>query len=236
MKHFFVLTALAMSTTTASAAFLTLPDVVVARGARHLPVAAPWMDTMSTIMTTTSTAMNVEDDDPTRWIPTYVQPRLPPKLALDVFCGNGDSTQEFYRRLPKDWKVIGVDTDPRKIAHAKEKHPSLLFLTASSLDVFSPATFDKIQIHTGRLLFVRDHATLTRDLARLLKPGGTLEVFDFCRSHKFVHEIQMLEDHLQKRYFPGFGDTSLLLNEYFQPVQGPTEIKNGVVWRVLTRK
>jgi len=234
MKHFFILTALAMSTTATTEAFLTLPDVVMARGARHFPVAAPWMDTMSTIMTTTSTTMNVEDDDPTRWIPTYVQPRLPPKLALDVFCGNGDSTQEFCRRLSKEWKVIGVDTDARKITTAKERHPSLLFLTAPSLDVFSPATFDKIQIHTGRLLFVRDHATLARDLARLLKPGGTLEVYEFCPSHKFVHEIMMLEDHLRERYFPGW-DISFL-KEHFTLVEGhPVEIEKDVILRTFVR-
>ena len=221
MKYLSLLAALAIPMTVE--AFLTLPDVVAPHGRLRLP-AAPMEIT---------TTMNFQED-PIRWVPTYVRPEMEPKLALDVFCGNGDSTEKFCQRLSKEWKVMGVDADPRKIATAKERHPSLLFLTAPSLDVFYPATFDKIQIHTGRMLFVQNKAELAKNLARLLKPGGTLEVFDFSLSHKFVREMEMLEDHHRKRYFPGWNIS--FLKEHFTLVEGrPVEIEKDVILRTFIR-
>ena len=44
-----------------------------------------------------------------------------------------------------------------------------------------------------------------QQIVRVLKPGGTLELFDFSISHEFIQEIMhMEEDHVRDRYFQGW--------------------------------
>jgi SAM-dependent methyltransferase len=132
----------------------------------------------------------------------------PVRLALDVQCGIGDSTLELRKRLSspegnEDWRVIGIDTDPVKLNLARRKHPSLTFITGD-LSGLPSATYDKVQVHTGRMLHIPDKAKFTRELTRVLKPGGTLDMFDFTLSHSFLHEVMDIPVKARRHYFQGW--------------------------------
>ena len=132
----------------------------------------------------------------------------PFRLALDVQCGIGDSTLELRKRLSleeggEDWCVLGIDEDPVKTALARRKHPSLTFLTGDVSGLPS-ATYDKIQVHTGRMLHIPDKGKFTRELTRVLKPGGTLDMFDFSLSHSFLQEIIDVPEKVRRHYFQGW--------------------------------
>lgn len=133
---------------------------------------------------------------------------VPLHLALDVQCGIGDSTLELRDRLcsPEgggDWRVIGIDTDPVKLNLARRKHPSLTFITGD-VSKLQSAMYDKVQVHTGRMLHISDKKKFTRELTRILKPGGTLDIFDFSLSHSFLQEVMDVPDKPRHRFFPGW--------------------------------
>jgi SAM-dependent methyltransferase len=135
--------------------------------------------------------------------PPHNNQEMPTRYALDICCGIGDSTQELMDRLPPVWKVLGIDEDPFKISLAKKKHPSILF-QAGTLAMFPSASFDRIQVHTGRMLLMDKKKKLAGEVSRILKPGGTLEVFDFSPTHAFVHDLMSLEEDVRDRYFRGW--------------------------------
>lgn len=143
-------------------------------------------------------------DDPMRWVPTYVMGGEP-RVALDVECGIGDSTLEMSQRLSssKQWTVLGLDADPNRIALAKRKHPSLTFWEGD-LSRFPAASVDKVQVHAGRMLHVDDKWAFAGELVRVLRPGGTLDLFDFTLSHTLIHELFHMEETLREQYFCGW--------------------------------
>ena len=133
---------------------------------------------------------------------------VPARLALDVQCGIGDSTLELRKRLSfsqggEDWCILGIDEDPVKISMARRKHPSITFLTGELAGLPS-ATYDKVQVHTGRMLHIHDRAKFTRELTRVLKPGGTLDMFDFSLSHSFLQEVLDVPEKARRHYFQGW--------------------------------
>jgi SAM-dependent methyltransferase len=128
------------------------------------------------------------------------------KIALDVQCGMGDTTAELSRRLGSSsnaWTVVGIDSDPDKVALAKQKHPSVSFLVGD-VSQFPSASFDKVQVHAGRMLYIHDKWNFGGELARILRPGGTFDLFDFTLSHALVRELFDMEETFRKRYFCGW--------------------------------
>ena len=187
-----------------------------------------------------STSTTLDDDmgDPIRWVPTYITTTKNPKYALDVYCGDGDSTHALYQRLSPEWNVLGVDPNPAKIAMAKERHPTLLF-SSVSLDTFRSASFDRIQVHTGRMLFLSKKKQFAREMTRLLKPGGRLEIFDFSPCHPIVHEIQCLDEHVRRRYFKGWQkDSSTYFSGLLSPRHSSVAVvgQDGIVCTTLEKK
>jgi len=135
-----------------------------------------------------------------------VQDDAKAKIALDVQCGMGDTTAELSRRLRSSsnaWTVVGIDSDPNKVALAKQKHPSVSFLVGDASQ-FPPASFDKVQVHAGRMLYIHDKWNFGGEMARILRPGGTLDLFDFTLSHALVRELFDMEETFRKRYFCGW--------------------------------
>ena len=183
--------------TVTNAAFLVIPESRMRIRVQRFEDVSPYL--------VQGTPYVDSDNDPTRWVPTYFTDDHREKVALDVQCGIGDSTHELSERLlSKGWKVIGIDENPSKIALAKKKHPSLLFF-ASSLNAFPRGSLDLIQVHTGRMLYIEKKWDFVQQIVRVLKPGGTLELFDFSISHEFIQEIMhMEEDHVRDRYFQGW--------------------------------
>lgn len=102
----------------------------------------------------------------------------PSRFALDVCCEFGDSTRDLSERLPLGWRVLGLDEDPEKIKKAKERHPFFQFQTGMP-EMFPSASFDQIQLSTGRMQYVENKRKMVNELCRILRPGGILEVYDY---------------------------------------------------------
>ncbi len=102
----------------------------------------------------------------------------PPGKLLDFGCASGHLADAFL-----DFDYCGVDIDPTTIEAAKKRfalHPNMRFVAADiRTRPFPENFFDEIllaaTVHhlTDALL-----TDILKELARCLKPGGTLHVFD----------------------------------------------------------
>lgn len=110
---------------------------------------------------------------------------LPPSAqVLEVGCGTGAMTRFLARREGFSGTVIGVDQSlpfieaARRLAHDENASDRTDFRVgdAHSLD-FSPGAFDAVIAHT-MISHVTEPTTVLREMARVVRPGGTVAIFD----------------------------------------------------------
>ena len=110
---------------------------------------------------------------------------LPPSAqVLEVGCGTGAMVRFLAHRGDFSGKAFGVDQSPpfieaaRRFAQEESVSDRVEFRVgdAHSLD-FSPATFDAVFAHT-LISHVTEPATVLREMSRVVRPGGTVAVFD----------------------------------------------------------
>ena len=107
--------------------------------------------------------------------------------VLDVGCGIGGATR--YLASDLGCKVAGVDLTPEYIDTARELAnltglgDSIDYRAASALDMpFADETFDAaITLHVA--MNIQDRPGLYREVARVMKPGGTFCLFDIMRGN-----------------------------------------------------
>lgn len=103
---------------------------------------------------------------------------------LEVGCGTGAMTRSLARRADFSGKAIGVDQSAhfieaaRRFAQDESVAEQVDFLVgdAHSLN-FPDGTFDAVFAHT-LISHVTDPAAVLREMVRILRPGGTLAIFD----------------------------------------------------------
>ena len=109
--------------------------------------------------------------------------RLPPDAGdrmLDIACGTG----AFLRAVTADRPgigVAGVDISSEMLAVARRRLPAsaaLLVAPAEALP-FRDACFDSV-VTTNAFHFFRMPNEALREMRRVLRPGGTLVVTDWC--------------------------------------------------------
>jgi SAM-dependent methyltransferase len=132
--------------------------------------------------------------------------------VLDLGCGTGTLTLLVKRRHP-DAEVRGLDGDPKALAIARQKASGerieILFDEGLSYDLPYPnGSFDRV---LSSLVFHHlsreDKVRTLREVARTLKPGGTLNVVDFgkpstsvgARLAGLVHWGEHIRDNLEGR-------------------------------------
>src|SRR5690348_9526477 len=99
--------------------------------------------------------------------------------VLDVATGTGAVARELLRQ--KRCTVVGLDQSTEMLAEARRRLPADLTLvegTAEKLP-FDDASYDALTF-TYLLRYVADPAATMRELARVVKPGGTIAGLEFA--------------------------------------------------------
>ena len=124
-----------------------------------------------------------------------------PGRLLDVGCGGGAHAAELAEH---GWSVTGVDVSPEQLELARRRGVDVVEADAAELP-FEGASFDaavSMFTHTD----VADFAGVTREVARVLRPGGSFVYLGvhpcFVGHHAFVHGRDVPELHA------GYRDTS----------------------------
>jgi demethylmenaquinone methyltransferase / 2-methoxy-6-polyprenyl-1,4-benzoquinol methylase len=99
--------------------------------------------------------------------------------VLDVATGTGAVARELLART--GCNVVGLDQSPEMLAEARRRLPASVKLvegTAQGLP-FADASFDGLTF-TYLLRYVPDPAATLRELARVVKPGGSIAGLEFA--------------------------------------------------------
>ncbi len=97
-------------------------------------------------------------------------------LAVDVACGNGQSTVPLSSHFEK---VIGVDISEAQLAEAPKNHPSVIFRQgpAEDLSFLEDSSVDLVTCATG--MHWLDRPRFYKEVDRVLKPAGCLVIYGY---------------------------------------------------------
>src|SRR2546421_1329251 len=106
----------------------------------------------------------------------------PANTVLDVATGTGAVARELMRQ--KHCSVVGVDQSPEMLAEARRRlGPDVRLVEARAEQLpFPDASFDALTF-TYLLRYVADPAATLRELARVVRPGGTIAGLEFAVPH-----------------------------------------------------
>jgi arsenite methyltransferase len=115
--------------------------------------------------------------------PLGIAAARPGEQVVDVGCGAGMDSLIAARMVGPTGKVIGVDMTPAMLAQARRSaeetrltHVAFRAGYAESLPV--PDGWADLVISNGALNLTPDKAATLKEMARVLKPGGRLQVAD----------------------------------------------------------
>jgi demethylmenaquinone methyltransferase / 2-methoxy-6-polyprenyl-1,4-benzoquinol methylase len=103
----------------------------------------------------------------------------PGDTVLDVATGTGAVARELVAR--KGCTVVGLDQSPEMLAEARRRLPADVELVEASAESipFPDASFDALTF-TYLLRYVSDPASTVRELARVVRTGGTIAGLEFA--------------------------------------------------------
>ncbi len=97
-----------------------------------------------------------------------------PRLAVDLGCGPGNSTDLLIERFPQ-CEVIGLDSSPDMLRKARERLPKCKFIEAD-IATWVPEERTDLLFANAALQWVPDHSRVLRRLLEALPAGGVLAV------------------------------------------------------------
>jgi len=103
----------------------------------------------------------------------------PSGTVLDVATGTGAVARELLAQ--KGCTVVGLDQSPEMLAEARRRLPPRVKLVEGRADElpFPDRTFDGLTF-TYLLRYVADPAATLQELARVVRPGGTIAGLEFA--------------------------------------------------------
>jgi len=106
----------------------------------------------------------------------------PRDTVLDVATGTGAVARELLAR--KRCTVVGLDQSPEMLAEARRRLPESVTLLEGRAEAlpFPDGAFDALTF-TYLLRYVDDPAAVLRELARVVRPGGTMAGLEFAVPH-----------------------------------------------------
>jgi demethylmenaquinone methyltransferase/2-methoxy-6-polyprenyl-1,4-benzoquinol methylase len=107
----------------------------------------------------------------------------PGDRVLDVATGTGAVTRELIRQ--HGCTVVGLDQSPEMLAEARRRLGDDVELVEGRAEElpFADASFDALTF-TYLLRYVDDPAATLRELARVVRPGGTIASLEFAVPHR----------------------------------------------------
>jgi len=113
-----------------------------------------------------------------RFLVSRVEAR-PGDTVLDVATGTGAVARELLAR--KGCTVVGLDQSPEMLAEARRRLPAGVELVEASAESlpFPDASFDALTF-TYLLRYVSDPSATVRELARVVRTGGTIAGLEFA--------------------------------------------------------
>jgi SAM-dependent methyltransferase len=100
---------------------------------------------------------------------------LPPGVAVDAACGTGRYAGHLAEQ---GHQVIGVDSSPDMLAHARARVPSAVFRQGDLHQLPLPDDHADIVVCALALTHLRDVGPAITEFARILRPGGHLVITD----------------------------------------------------------
>ena len=103
--------------------------------------------------------------------------------VVDVGCGAGFDSLIAARMVGTEGCVVGVDMTPAMLAKAREGaaeagHANITFREGYAEALPVPDDWAGVVISNGVLNLIPDKAAALREMARVLKPGGRLQIAD----------------------------------------------------------
>jgi ubiquinone/menaquinone biosynthesis C-methylase UbiE len=161
----------------------------------------------------------------------------PTASVLDIACGTG----EFERLLLKEHPtqtIVGVDISEKMLAIAQQKcqgYPNVSFQVANaSVLPFASHSFDAIVSANAFHYFDDPNATL-HEMKRVLKPGGTLVILDWCKDYLLCQICDLflkIFDSAYKQCYTQAEFHRLLANAQFN-VRRAARVRFGLVWGLM---
>src|SRR5436189_5256515 len=111
----------------------------------------------------------------------------PRDTVLDVATGTGAVARELVART--GCTVVGLDQSPEMLAEAQRRLPASVTLVEGRAEQlpFPDAAFDALTF-TYLLRYVDDPAATLRELARVVRPGGTIAGLEIAVTHGLVRD------------------------------------------------
>lgn len=107
----------------------------------------------------------------------------PDAQMLDVGCGTGAMLRALADRYPRA-TLSGIDPVPAMLAVARQRLPAHVELYAGWAESlpFTDACFDVI-VSNSAFHYFRQPSVALGEMRRVLRPGGTLVITDWCRDY-----------------------------------------------------
>lgn len=115
------------------------------------------------------------------------------KRILDMGCGTGVNTMDFYR---KSKKTVGIDISAWAVEKAKTKFKDIKFYVRDSEKTGFPDNYFDIIVNTGLIQYLKNPELTADEMHRILKPGGVAIV-----EVPWVYSLYNLK--LARRYLTG---------------------------------
>ncbi len=165
-------------------------------------------------------------------------PNADAKVAVDLGCGPGNSTEVLAQRYPQAL-VTGLDSDQDMIDAARKRSPQTTFELAD-IEKWTPATKCDVILANASLQWLPAHQTLYPRLVDCLAPGGTLaiqtpdnlqepahvlaqEVAADARWNGKLHQVRLHNRHTPQWYYgllqPHCQQIDVWRTTYFHPLE-----------------